>query len=371
MALSRLWVRNYRSLVEFWLEPGALTVVVGENGSGKTNLYRALRLIRAGADARLAETLLDEGGMPSILFAGQRVQRKGEPVRVVIGATVEEYSYELALGLPRPDGDSRFSLDPEVKQEYIWFGRKRTTKTVLADRAGSTAFLRDTEGASVTYPALLDPAEPLLAQIGDPARFPEIFALRHHLSRWRFYHEFPTASSAPARSARVGVRTPVLADDGRDLAAAIATIEEIGDGHTFRSAIDRAFPGSRVEIDGSEGVFSLNLLQPGLRRPTKAIELSDGTLRFLYLATALLSPRPPGLLVLNEPETGLHDPVLEPLSELIAVAADFTQVLVTTHSELLAHNLARRGATNVTLCRSSSGATLIRQGDDEPSGPAP
>jgi predicted ATPase len=75
--LKRLWLKNYRSLLDVALEPAQLTVVIGENGSGKTNLYRALRLLSRGAEARLATTLLEEGGMPSVLFAGDRPTRKG------------------------------------------------------------------------------------------------------------------------------------------------------------------------------------------------------------------------------------------------------------------------------------------------------
>jgi predicted ATPase len=75
--LKRLWLKNYRSLLDVALEPAQLTVVIGENGSGKTNLYRALRLLSRVAEARLATTLLEEGGMPSVLFAGDRPTRKG------------------------------------------------------------------------------------------------------------------------------------------------------------------------------------------------------------------------------------------------------------------------------------------------------
>jgi hypothetical protein len=121
-------------------------------------------------------------------------------------------------------------------------------------------------------------------------------AVRNHLERWRFYHEFPTGPVAPARSPQVGVRTPVLADDVHDLAAAITTIFQIGDGHALGSAVDRAFGGTRVETEAPQGLHALSLSQPGLHRPTTAAELSDGTLRFLYLAAALLTPRPPGLL---------------------------------------------------------------------------
>ncbi len=362
MALKRLWVRGYRSLLDVALEPGQLTVIIGENGSGKTNLYRALRLLSRGAEGRLATTLLAEGGMPSVLFAGERRLGKGEAVRTVIGVEIDEVSYELSLGLPSAAPNDPFVLDPDVKEEVIWVGRKRSRATTIADRAGTTVILHDVDGRPVSYPATLEPAEPLLSQIADPGRYPEVFAVRRHLERWRFYHEFPTGADAPARSPQVGVRTPVLADDGHDLAAAITTIFQIGDGHALRSAVGRAFEGSGVETEVAQGLHALSVSQPGLHRPTRAAELSDGTLRFLYLAAALLTPRPPGLLVLNEPETGLNPAVIEPLSELVTRAAETGQVILTTHSDLLADRLASEGASRVRLTRSAEGATVLGDG---------
>ena len=362
MSLRRLWVQNYRSLLDVALELPQLTVIVGENGSGKTNLYRALRLLSRGADGRLATTLLEEGGMPSILFAGDRRVRKGEPVRTVIGVDLGEISYELSLGLPSAPPNDPFVLDPEIKEEVIWIGPKRTRASTVADRAGTTVILHDVAGLPVSYPTTLDPAEPLLSQIGDPGRYPEVFAVRNHLGGWRFYHEFPTDAGTPARSPQVGVRTPVLADDGHDLAAAITTIFQIGDGHALRSAVDRAFPDSQVETEVAHGVHTLLLHQPGLHRPTKAVELSGGTLRFLYLAAALLTPRPPGLLVLNEPETGLNPAVIEPLAELVTVVAETSQVILTTHSDLLADSLKSERAHRERFTRSADGATLVTDG---------
>lgn len=207
VALRRLWVRNYRSLLDISLEPAQLTVVIGQNGAGKTNLYRALRLLSRGAEGRLATTLLEEGGMPSIVFAGDRPRRKGEPVRTAIGIDIDEVCYELRLGLPQQIPPNPFVLDPEIKEEQVWIGRKPTRANTIADRAGTTMFLHDVDARPVTLPFALDPSEPFLSQIGDPGRYPEVFALRAHLGRWRFYHEFPTDQTAPARFPQVGVRT--------------------------------------------------------------------------------------------------------------------------------------------------------------------
>jgi predicted ATPase len=359
VGLNKYWARNYRSLVDVELDLGQLTVVVGQNGSGKTNLYRALELISRGARGELARTLLKQGGMPSVLYAGNRPRRKGEPARVVVGVNIDDLSYELALGLPPPSG-TVFPLDPEVKEEVVWFGPRRTPRSIIADRAGSTAILVGADGVRVPIVTAINPAEPVLSQVGDPTRFPELFALRNSLAGWRFYHDFPTGQDAHARWPQTGVRTPVLADDGHDLAAAVATIQEIGASDLLEDAIAEAFPGSQLDVLGQDGTYALQMQQLGLSRPTLGAEFSDGTLRFLYLAVALLSPRAPGLLVINEPETGLHAPVLAPLAGLIREASSASQVFVTTHSQALADLLADCGSKSFTVTRASDGVTEVK-----------
>ena len=95
------------------------------------------------------------------------------------------------------------------------------------------------------------------------------------------------------------------------------------------------FPGSRVAVSFDSGWFEVEMQQHGLLRPLKAAELSDGTLRYLLWVAALLTPRPPGLLVLNEPETSLHPDLLPALGRLIAQTAGRSQVLVVSHAPTL------------------------------------
>lgn len=193
-------------------------------------------------------------------------------MRLTLGVTIEEYSYELALGLPSIESRSPFSLDAEVKEEFVWIGPKRTRRTTLLDRAAATATARDVDGAEVRFTQLPDRFEPALAQLREPARFPELHAIGAQLRRWRFYHHFPTGPDAPARNPRPGVRTPVLADDGADLAAALATIEAMGNGPALHHAIGEAFPNAQLQIAADQGVFALELSQPGLARPLRALE---------------------------------------------------------------------------------------------------
>jgi predicted ATPase len=356
MAITQLEVAGYRSVRKLVLPVGSLTVIVGPNGSGKTNLYRALYLLSVAAEGRLAQVLAEEGGVPSVLWAGQREKK---PVRLTVGVRFDELAYELSLGpVPPVPGGSLFNLDPEVKEEHLWAleGRRRG---VLMERKDRTAFLRDSEGQRTTFPAQLWSSESVLSQLAEPHRFPRLAEVQRTLRMWRFYHHFRTDPEAPLRSPQVGVRTPVLAHDGRDLAAALQTIIEIGDAEALERAIDDAFPGSSLEVQAPEGRFSLYLHQPGLLRPLAARELSDGTLRYLCLLAVLLSPRPPDFLALNEPETSLHPDLLGPLARLIVDASTSSQVWVTTHAEALAEGIAKRSRTEPIRLAKHAGETMV------------
>lgn len=171
---------------------------------------------------------------------------------------------------------------------------------------------------------------------------------------------------ALARASRIGTRTPVLDHEGADLPAALQTIRESGAADDLADAVADAFPGARVDVVDHAGRFDLHFGQRGLLRPLTAAELSDGTLRYLLLVAALLIPRPPELLVLNEPETSLHPELLTPLARLITTAAQRGQCVVVTHSTPLVAALDK--ASVLTLVKSVSTTALDGQGRlDEPS----
>ncbi|MFL5406494.1 MAG: AAA family ATPase [Myxococcales bacterium] len=350
--LRELRVSGYRSLRDVSLELSPLTVVVGTNGSGKTNLYQSLQLLAAAAQGTLAQSLAAQGGLPSALWAGPR--RKQESNRIELFVDLEDLAFELQLGIiPPPQG--AFALDPDVKEERLLV-EDRGKRHLVAERRGKSAWSRDVEGTRTTFPFQLWGGESVLSQVVEPLRFPLLAEVRARLTNWRFYHSFRTDADAPARQAQVGVRTPALAHDGGDLAAALMTIREIGDGAALDEAVARAFPGSSLALLGESGRFSFRLHVPGLLRPLEPPEASDGTLRFLFLLAALLSPRPPLFLALNEPETSLHPDMLEPLSRLIRSASERGQVFVVTHSDALAGFL--RGAAVFTL-EKHEGATSV------------
>jgi predicted ATPase len=353
--LTTLAVENYRSLRKLVLPLRRLNVVTGANGTGKSSLYRALRLLAESSRNGAVAALAREGGLPSTLWAGPEVigkaVREGRhpvqgtvhsgPVSLKLGFAGDEFGYALDLGLPVP-GETAFGLDPEIKREVTWTGPVLRPATLLTDRATSAVRIRGADGKWEPGAERIRPYDSMLSELADPHRAPELLTLRDRIRSWRFYDHVRTDADAPARRSQVGTRTPVLSADGSDLAAALQTIREIGDAATLDEAIDRAFPGSRLEVAVVGSRFEVTLRQHGLLRPLASAELSDGTLRYLLWVGALLTPRPPELLVLNEPETSLHPDLVPPLAELVVEAARHTQVVAVTHSRALVAALEGR-----------------------------
>ena len=180
------------------------------------------------------------------------------------------------------------------------------------------------------------------------------------MQAWRFYDNLRADRDAPARRPQVGTRTGVLAGDGADLAAAIQTIREVGDTRALDAAIDDAFPGATLAVADRDGLFELGMTQPGLLRPLATSELSEGTLRFVLLVAALLTPRPPPLMVLNEPEASLHPDLIAPLARLIAAAAVRSQIVVVSHAAALVSSLEVRPNARAFVLEKEFGQTLVR-----------
>jgi len=362
--IKKLNIEGYRSIRDLSLDLLPINVLTGPNGCGKSNLYNSLVLIARAAEGRLARAIAEEGGTPSVFWAGGervRLQRKRPPRRVIIGFEDEEFGYEIQIGLPSMNElalGTMFTLDPRVKEEYIWpSGTKK--RTLMLKRDEPSAWLRDAAGNMVCYPFEISKSDSVLAQIIDPHLYPEISSVRSSILGWRFYHYFRTDSESPLRQPQIGVQTTVLSHDGSDLAAALQTILEIGDESALNGAIHAALGGASLLIQAMETQFMMSLQIPGLLRPLQPREFSDGQLRFLCLCAALLSPRPPSLLALNEPETSLHPDLIDPLARLIVVASKQTQLWITTHSRTLAERIEEHSGVPRVRLEMRNGETAV------------
>lgn len=354
-------VKGYRSLQDVSVSLNNLNVIIGPNGSGKSNLYHAIHLLAKSADGTLAKTLALEGGMPSVLWAGNRkVTQSSQPIRMILSIRTDKFTYELALGLPAA-GISLFNLDPEVKYEAIWYGKERRKSANYLERKIGTTWIMNDSGERICYPLIMSQSESVLSQLHEPHLYPELSCLREMMRSWRFYHHFRTDIESPLRRPQIGVRTPVLSDSGIDVAAALQTIKEIGDHEALHNAVHDAFPGSELIIKAEGSRFELLLQQKGMRRPFEARELSDGTLRYLCLVAALLSPRPSDFLAINEPEMSLHPDLIEPLANLIYNASRNSQIWVTTHSKRLAFCLEDLSKQRPVVLNKSLGFTELEK----------
>ncbi len=380
--LKTLAIGNYRSLLDLTIPLDSLNVITGPNGSGKSNVYRALRLLAETSTGGVIKSLAREGGLQSTFWAGpaniSARMKKGEvaiqgthktgPARMRLGFAGEDFGYAISLGLPPPPGPgtaepTAFSLDPEIKRECIWAGESYRPATCLVDRSGAVIKVRS--GKSWDVIAQHRPTfDSMFEHVGDPEKTPEIVHLRHAIRSWRFYDHFRADSDAPSRLAQLGTRTPVLDNDGHDLAAALQTIREIGDRDALNEAIDDAFPGATLSIDvQGDNRFAIQFQQEGLLRPLSGTELSDGTLRYLLWIAALMTPRPPLLMVLNEPETSLHPDLLPALGRLIVRASKQSQVWVVSHASRLISALeAHEGCNSIQLEKTFGQTEVVDQG---------
>ncbi|HEY9011079.1 MAG TPA: AAA family ATPase [Devosia sp.] len=381
MSLTEVEIIGLRSIRSIRFPLRRLTVLVGANGVGKTNLYRSLELLHAAAKGTLAEEIAREGGLGSVFWAGGKNLsedgsfdpkyrtdgfRKVEKNRLMLRARLDglgdeaslEMSYRIELGFPQKRVAAAFELEAQVKSELLTLdGGKKPI--VLMEREKPALWARDVEGNRQQLDNAIFASETALSSLR--GAFPEIDAVRYAMSNWRFFHGFRTDRDSPLRQPAPAVTAPMLASDGSNLAAVFATLAHIKEDMTdVDTTIAEAFPGAQLVVEEPHTHASIGMRYPDTpKRVYRAHELSDGTLQFLALMGALLAYRLPPFIALNEPETSLHPSLLPVLARIIAKAAERTQIWVVTHSQVLADAIAdESGVTPRTVIRRDGGTWL-------------
>jgi predicted ATPase len=360
MTLSAVEIIGYRSIRKIRFPVRQLTVLVGGNGVGKTNLYRSLELLQAAARGTLADEIAREGGLASIFWAGGKNlspdggfdpmyrtdgYRKGEGNKLRLAASFADLgdgssfdpTYQLEVSFAGPNV-AAFPNEAQINAESLEW-QQRGKAVSLMERKGGVAWARDAAGRREMANDDLLASETALAALSGRS---EIALVRDSLVAWRFFHGFRTDAESALRRPSRAVTAPSLAADGSNLGAVLATLHHIrGDRIDLDRAIQDAFPGAELVIPevGEFATFGMRYAEMP-KRVFEPHELSDGTLQFLALAGALLSYRLPPFIALNEPENSLHPKLLPMLARLIVKAAERSQVWVVTHARELADAIA-------------------------------
>lgn len=358
--LARLKVSGYRALDGFSARLGELTVIIGANATGKSSLLDLLGFLRFAASSPLPPEI-DPASV------GKRLFHAGRPERLEVALEIKalrplplHYAIEIQgpIGQPVVAREQLESPDCEAQDGpqaflYLVF---RGGKGELQERGGVKAPYR-------TW--ALPPNELALRRALDPA-LTTVARLQTFLASWHFYSGFDVS---PAGALRRPARTepqPMLAENGANLSAVLMWLrsehpDSWGELEThLRSAVPD-FESLGVKPYGGPGTVIGTWRERGVKGELTLADLSDGTLRFLCLATLCLVPTPPPLICIDEPETGLHPRVLPILAGLLRAASARTQVIVTTHSPYF---LSHFTLDEIAVMRKDGGrAVFLRPGD--------
>ncbi|GIW70952.1 MAG: chromosome segregation protein SMC [Planctomycetota bacterium] len=335
---------------------GPLNVLIGPNGCGKSNLVEAVGLLRA-APADLVAPIREGGGIRDWLWKGA-----DRPTSAVLEVLVEypqgkqPLRYRLELG----DAGGRLEIIderienarpfPGHEKPIFYFGYEggRPMLNVCGDRR----YLRREE---------VDAQRSILSQRKDPDQYPELTYLGEVFARIRVYREWSFGRyTAPRVPQPADLPNDVLAEDGRNLGLVLSRLRR--DPQTKQRLVEhlrKLYDGiDDFEVTVEGGTVQI-FLQEG-RWAVPATRLSDGTLRYLGLLAILCHPSPPPLVCLEEPELGLHPDLQAHLATLLREAASRTQLIVTTHSDILVDALTDTPDA-VIVCEKEHGCTQLQR----------
>lgn len=332
---SKVRIQGFRRLKDIDLTLGRLNVVVGPNGAGKTSLLDAFRLLSSSADGKLREQFSVWRGISEQLssVSGKREIRLGLEMARDGGA--EPLSYSLAL---EPVG-----IAYRIAEEHLSEHRQAGETPVLhfTSQNGAIKFFNPQS-------KLLEPAswelllsESTLCQV--PRTIPNAEQFKQTLVSIERFHQLDTGPQAPVRLPQAMQPATHPGTNGEHLLSCLYSLREQSPHHfeTIEDTLRAAFPGfQKLGFPPvAAGTMAMTWHEEHLRDPVYTHQLSEGTLRFLWLSTLLLSPSLPAVTLIDEPEISLHPQLLGLLADLLRDAARRTQLIVATHSERLIRQL--------------------------------
>lgn len=368
MRIQRLEIEGFRSIRNQVWSPGELNVVIGPNASGKTNLLRVMELLQATAAGNLGRLVQSAGGMGSLVWDASaeriRVRARLSPLDPSADPVSEALTYELVLARLGESSSFRIDLEMLAKCHDLEQGRKPSPlKFLERDPRHAVIFSTESKHLEAVEQVAEDDALLHLA-VGPFSVNPRVNQFQRELNAWKIHHGLHTHREAEIRAAQVVKHELQVRADGQNLISVLHTLytgnrdfkNEVHD--AMRAAFGDDFE-ELVFAPAADQRIQLRIRWRSLRQEQSAADLSDGTLRFLFLLAVLANPNPPPVIAVDEPETGLHPSMLPIVVDYARQATRSAQVIFTTHS---AEFLDAFGDTppTTTVCHRTGGATELR-----------
>lgn len=355
MNLSRISVRGFRHLANVeGNELRPLTVVIGANSVGKTSFLDVLSLLAESVRVRLNDCISNFGGISSTLTRDGTTSEMAFEVEMTISEGVL-LIYRLNIGA---DG-----MRHKCASEVLW--RHPDGPVYIDTRNGTTTYFNATSGGPVPVTWELNPLETAFAQVPKIGEEPE--AAQKCLSSLTYYTAsgFDTTRNSLVRLPQQMRPADLPGHAGEFLVSCLYYLRETDPGRfeLIQDTLKAAFPDfERLAFPPvAAGTLALAWHERGLSWPIYTHELSEGTLRFLWLVTLLQSPGLTGITLIDEPEVSLHPDLLRLLADLMREASERTQLIVATQSETLVRFLEPK---EVLICDMEEGQTTMTWADD-------
>lgn len=338
---------------------GSLNVLIGPNGSGKSNLIEVIALLRSSANG-LRDMVRGGGGVTEWIWKGnsQGVAEieavidnpsGSQPLRHVLAFRTEQQAFRL--------DDERIENEKPYsgKNEPYFYYRYQQGHPVLNIKSEQRNLAQEH----------VQPDVSILVQRRDPETYPEISYLASAYEKIRIYREWAFGRNAIFREPqKADMRNDRLEEDFSNLGlflnylrqfpkAKNALLFALRDLYEGLDDFDVSIKGGTVQVFFTEGDFTI-----------PATRLSDGTLRYLCLLAILCDPEPPPLVCIEEPELGLHPDILPKLTDLMIAMSERTQLIVTTHSDILVDALTEL-PESVLVCEKHDGQSTIQRLDSD------
>ena len=364
MLIRRLKISGMLSFgpkgIDLPMEP--LNVLIGPNGSGKSNLLEAIALLQA-APRELSRPVKRMGGISEWLWKGHKASEAAS-IDAVVSHPEGDMPLRHVLKIAGDGG--RFTVaDERIENENPSDG-ETGANFFYRFNGGNPVIVNDDGQSSRIRPDTLRPEESILSQRDDPDRYSVLYWLHERYRAIRLYRNWDFGPAAELRQPpRADEPSTFLTERGENLALILSKLR--GDAQrAFLKSTQQIYDGiENLHIEVGHGEAELFVVERGAgERYIPASRLSDGTLRYMALAAILLDPEPPPLVVIEEPELGMHPDVVLGIGEMLIQAAERTQLVVTTHSRVLV-NALEDYASSVVICEKRDGQTEMKRLDPE------